>query len=94
MVVDAIIIIIPSLTAVRILSTDARHTIATLRCSRRRMMSPHHRQAGTFNLLMHDDVRVTKVTGSIGSPMNQGAASSGVEIDLPGGDAVEASRRF
>jgi hypothetical protein len=43
---------------------------------------------------MHDDVRVMKVVGSIGSTMNQGAAPGGVEINLLGGGAVEGSGRL
>jgi hypothetical protein len=62
-------------SAVRTLSTGVRHTMATSRCSRRcwwRMVSPHHRLAGTSNLIVHDDVRAMKATGSIGSAVNQG----------------------
>jgi hypothetical protein len=54
-------------------------------------MSHHCWQAGTSNLLMHDDMRATKAIGSIGS---RGAAPGGVEIDLPRGSAVEGSRRL
>jgi hypothetical protein len=53
----------------------ARHTVATSKCSGhgwQRTVSPHHRQAGTYNLLMHDNVRATKATKSIGSMANQG----------------------
>jgi hypothetical protein len=56
-------------SAVRALSTGARLTTATLRCFMRywqRMVSPHHRQVGTSNLLLHDDVRVMKAARSIG----------------------------
>jgi hypothetical protein len=57
----------PCYNAVRTLSTDTRHMVATLRCSGRwwwRTVSPHHRLAGTSNLLVHDDVRATKTVGS------------------------------
>jgi hypothetical protein len=80
--------------AVRTPSTSARHTVGTSRCCGRcwwRTASPHRRQAGTSNLLMHDDMRATKAIRSIGS---RGAAPGGVEIDLPGGSAVEGSRRL
>jgi hypothetical protein len=55
-------------SAVRTLSMDARHMMATSRCFGRcwqRTVSPHHRQAGTSNLLMHDDARATKAVESI-----------------------------
>jgi hypothetical protein len=53
----------------------ARRTVATLRCStrcERRTTSPHRRQAGTSNLLLHDNARATNAAGSIGSAMKQG----------------------
>jgi hypothetical protein len=81
-------------SAVRTPSTGARHTVGTSRCCGRcwwRTTSPHHWQAGTFNLLMHDDMRATKAIGSIGS---RGATPGGVEIDLPRGSAVEGSRKL
>jgi hypothetical protein len=62
-------------SAVRTLSTCARHTVVTSRCSGRcwrRTASPHRRQAGTSNLLMHDDARATKAARSIGYVANQG----------------------
>jgi hypothetical protein len=60
-------------SAVMTPSTHVRHTVATSRCFGRcwwRIASPHRRQAGTSNLLMHDDARETKAAGSIGSVMN------------------------
>jgi hypothetical protein len=51
-------------SALRTPSTGARCTTATSRCSSHcwwRTMSPHQRQAGTFNMLLHDDARATKV---------------------------------
>jgi hypothetical protein len=53
----------------------ARRTTTTSRCSTRceRMTtSPHRRQAGTSNLLLHDDARATNAAGSIGSAVKQG----------------------
>jgi hypothetical protein len=53
----------------------ARRTTATSRCStlcERRTTSPHRRQAGTSNLLLHDDARATNAAGSIGSTAKQG----------------------
>jgi hypothetical protein len=53
----------------------ARRTVATSRCSmrcERRTMSPHRRQAGTSNLLLHDDAKATNAAGSIGSVAKQG----------------------
>jgi hypothetical protein len=59
-------------SAVRTPSTGARHTVVTSRCFGRRTASPHRRQAGTSNLLTHDDVRAMKAAGSIGYAVNQG----------------------
>jgi hypothetical protein len=53
----------------------ARRTTANSRCSMRceqRTTSPHHRQVGTSNLLLHDDARATNAAGSIGSTAKQG----------------------
>jgi acetyl-CoA carboxylase carboxyltransferase component len=53
----------------------ARHMVSTLRCFMcfwQRMVSPHCRQTGTFNLLLHDDERAVKATRSIASVANQG----------------------
>jgi hypothetical protein len=53
----------------------ARRTTANSRCSmrcERRTTSPHRRQAGTSNLLLHDDARATNAAGSIGSVAKQG----------------------
>jgi hypothetical protein len=75
----------------------ARRTVATSRsstCCERGTMSPHRRQVGTFNLLLHDDTRVMNAAGSIGSAVKQGRGPGGVEIDLPGGGAVEGSERL
>jgi hypothetical protein len=58
------------------------------------MVNPHHRQAETSNLLMHDDVRVMKIVRSIGSAVNQWCCPGGVDMDLPEGDVVESSRRL
>jgi hypothetical protein len=55
------------------MSTCVRHMVAASRCSGccwGRMVSPHHQQVGTSNLLMHDVARVMKVVGSIGSSAN------------------------
>jgi hypothetical protein len=56
--------------------------------------SPHCRQAGTFNMLLHDDMRATKAAKSIGFVMKQGCCPVGVEIDLPKGGAIKDSRRL
>jgi hypothetical protein len=37
-----------------------------------RTVSPYYRQAGSFNLLMHDNARAMKDAGSIGSVVNEG----------------------
>jgi hypothetical protein len=53
----------------------ARRTTSTLRCSmrcERRTTSPHRLPAGTSNLLLHDDARVTNAVGSIGSAVKLG----------------------
>jgi hypothetical protein len=74
-----------------------RRTAATSMCStrcERRTMSLHCRQAGTSNLLLHDDAGATNATGSIGSTAKQGSGPGEVEIDLPGGGAVEGSGRL
>jgi hypothetical protein len=61
--------------AVRTPSMGASCMIATSRCSVRcwrRMVSPHLRQAGTSNLMLHDNMRAMKATRSIGSVVKQG----------------------
>jgi hypothetical protein len=69
-----------------------RRTTVTSRCftrCERRTTSHHYRQVETFNLLLHDDMRAMNAAGS-----KQGRGPGGVEIDLPGGGAVEGSGRL
>jgi hypothetical protein len=73
---------------------SARRTTSTLRCSIfcwRRMVSTQRRQVETFNLLLHDDVKATKIVRSIGPTAKQGCCPGGVEINLPEGGVVEGS---
>jgi hypothetical protein len=57
-------------------------------------MSPHHRQVGTSNLLLHDDVRATKAAGSIGSTAKQGCSPWRNEIDLTEATRSQAAEDF
>jgi hypothetical protein len=62
-------------SAVRTPSTCTKHTTTTLRCSTRcwpRTASSHRWQAGTSNMLLHGDTKVTKAVRSIGYVANQG----------------------
>jgi hypothetical protein len=62
-----------------------RHTTATSRCSvcywRRWGVLTTSKRAS--NLQVHDNVRATKITGSIGSAVTRGAAPGELKIDLP-----------
>jgi hypothetical protein len=83
-------------SAVRAPGTGSRRTISTSRYSARcwqRTTSPHRQQAGTFNLLLHDDVRATKAARSIGSAAKQGRYPGGVKIDLSVG-MIEGNERL
>jgi hypothetical protein len=62
-------------SAVRTPSTCTKHTTTTLRCSTccwQRTVSSHRWQAGTSNMLLHGDMKVTKAIRSIGYVANQG----------------------
>jgi hypothetical protein len=71
-----------------------RHTVATSRCSGQRTVSPHRRQAGTFNLLMHDDARATKADGSIVSAANQRRCPRWSRSISPGVAQSKATEEF
>jgi hypothetical protein len=55
------------------------------------MASTHRRQVETFNLLLHDDAKATKIVRLIGPAAKQGCCPGGVEINLPEGGVVEGS---
>jgi hypothetical protein len=74
----------------------ARRTTATLRCSMRceqSTMSPHRRQVGTSNLLLHDDARATNAAGSIGSAAKQGRSPRWSQDRSPQGQRGRRQRK-